>query len=139
MSSPSDVVMELDAIADRKVAESQELARTQADADVLKVYVEKNANPSPAVITLIVIGVLIAVWLFYVLFLAPNASGEWYDTNGNMIVVEHCRLTGRAECNNSMKCEISDNLVSLDDRIGVWDYDNVILFVGGGSLVRVRE
>jgi hypothetical protein len=112
------------------------------DAEVLTEIVYKNANPSPVVISITFIGIIIALWVFYVAVLKPNVSGEWRDSNGHKWFFDHNRMTGcvMVTIDNMFlrPCEITDNMFKCGSYLGVWNYRDVILFIDGGSLTRVR-
>ncbi len=131
----------------KKAALEAERERTKKAAEYLTMRINGLANPSPIVVTAAVCGVLLVLWVAYRIFLKPNATGEWYDKDGNKIIISHNTLTGKAVDGNGKSINITDNLVKIGAdtditgviiRIGVWDYENLILFTDGTSISRLR-
>jgi hypothetical protein len=109
--------------------------------NLLQRTINDNANPSPVYVSLAVACVLISMWLIYILFLKPNASGEWRDDKGNQWILDHGRFGGimiTVNKKNTYHCEIVDNMFKCGGVIGIWNYRDIILFVGGGNLTRVH-
>lgn len=106
----------------------------------LKKYVHENANPSPVFVLGIFILVLVILWVLYLMFIKPNASGIWYDDENNMWEINHCYFRGLTVRLNgeNVKCQISDNLFKCGSLLGIWNYSDIIVFINGGSLTRVK-
>ena len=120
-----------------------ETRRINRDANDLARIVQNNANPNPSVIAgsiLIVVGVM---YLVYVYWFKPNASGEWYDDTNTQWIIKHdvwsdnISLVINGIPNNYGV--MVDNMFKYDNVIGVWNYHDVILLVDGGNLTRVRN
>lgn len=141
------------AITASRIAQADEIERQQKiaqvsanmdmKADYLNRIVHKNANPNPGVIVgsvLVVIGVL---YLIYIFGFKPNASGEWYDDQNTQWILEHDAWSDQVSLLVNGKRVgrgiISDNMFKFQSKIGIWNYNDVILFVGGGNITRVRQ
>jgi hypothetical protein len=112
----------------------------QADSLVRRIVYD-NSNPNPVLIAGIFAGMMIVVWLIYVMMIKPNASGEWHDDKGNRWDLDHCRMGGITALvgGESVNCTLSDNMFKCGNMMGIWNYSDVIILVGGGNLTRVHE
>jgi len=134
---------------DRKLKEKRtkdiKIASEQAEleANMLIKYVENNSNPNPLYIIIYSIVIFLLIWIIYVFFIKSNASGEWIDNNNNIWYLKHNYVIGSLKVlvNDStmLNCRLSGNLFRCNDLIGVWDYNDNIIFVGGGWLTRIRK
>ncbi len=131
----------------RKLALEAERDRTQKAAEYLKVHINGLANPSPIVVAASVCSIILVLWVAYRIFLKPNATGVWFDKEGNKITISHNTLTGNVSSIQNKSISITDNLVkmslptdisSTQIHIGVWDYENLILFTDGSHLSRLQ-
>lgn len=115
--------------------------RLDKDALYLQKYIHNNANPSPVMIAVCIVAIILVLWLIIGVGLRPNATGEWYDSSGHQWLIDHSCWSGRASAfvNNerSINIDIVDNMVKIGPKIGVWNYRDTIIFVGGGKLERV--
>jgi hypothetical protein len=115
--------------------------KTKETTVVLQSKIWSNANIKPMNVVLICIAIIVLLWLIHMLY-KPNATGLWVATDGQQWDITHCRWSSTINCINNddvtMSGHISSNLVTINDNIGVWNYGDVILFVGGGSLQRIE-
>jgi len=145
-TAPADVLKQLETSRQKQIEYENKLqeasVRAERERQFLQKTINENANPSPLVIALLVIGVLAALYLFYVFFLKPNLSGEWVDNDGNLWQINHNRLAGTfsVKINNKPggSGQVIDNFVSFGEMAGVWNYNNYVVFIGGWVLERVK-
>lgn len=132
--------------ADGKSAQRSEKVRLEADrgaeeASALQQFVYDRANPSPVMVALCIVLIICVAWWAHAVFLRPNASGQWVDEADRIWVLHH-PIRGEAialiDGKRSVRVTIRENLVRCGDRLGVWNYQNVIVWVGGGGLQRIR-
>lgn len=111
------------------------------NAACLARIIQKNANPNPSVVVGSVIVVVGILYLIYIFGFKPNASGEWYDDQNTQWIIEHDVWSDQTSLVVNRKRAgrgvITDNMFKFNNIIGVWNYHDVILLVGGGSLTRV--
>ncbi len=144
-TAPSDVLkaIEEDAIKERIYQSNLLDASNRAEQEraLLQKTVYDMANPSPVMVSIIIIIILLAMYLIYVIFLKPCMSGEWMDHAGNTWDITHNRFTGNFRVKINGECKGSgkalDNYVRYGDLIGVWNYGNIIVFTEGWHLQRV--
>lgn len=144
-TSPADVIKNLEQDAAQSAAREQKLmedvAKAERDRELLQKRVYEVANPSPILITCVVLGVLLMLYIIYMIFLRPCLSGEWVDPSGNIWHIAHNRMSGQfSVCLNgepSGSGKVMDNYVQYGDLIGVWNYGRVIVFTEGWHLERL--
>lgn len=143
MTSGADVAKEVDKyVATEKIraVERENVDKdTTQKAEVIKKIVHDNANPHPALICLGVLIVVLVMYICYLIWIRPCASGQWVDESGVEYNLTHNKLDGRLNGTlyrrqrkvDTMNGEIVDNYVVLGNVPGVWDYaDNIMLFNG---------
>ncbi len=125
----------------RNAALLEESKRLDEKKTILQKYIYNNANPSPLLIIGIVVSVVFCLWVIYVVFLKPTIDGEWRDEYGNKVNMCHNQLTGKIKVYMNGKYGgtgvVIDNYVKYGQLIGIWDYNNEIIFVGGTRLRRI--
>ncbi len=135
--------IELAENAELERKQRRELELTFKDAVRAKAFIEDNANPNPFMTAGCVVLVFIVLWFVYRVFVAPCASGLWVDEEGARWIINHSTLMGKIwvslEGEKIPGAILTDNLLRLEDIVGVWDYDDDIFIVGGGRLHRVRR
>lgn len=108
-------------------------------ADVIEKVIFDNGNPSPFIVALCIVLVLLGMYMIYWHYMKPCASGNWIDDSGVEYTLDHNKLDGRLNATaykknigvNTAKGEINDNYVVIGEVPGVWDYvDNIMLFNG---------
>lgn len=107
---------------------------------VMQSHIYANANMHPMHVVLMCICVVVVLYVIYTLY-KPNASGIWISSDGKEWNVHHSRWFSNIKCasaNVHMNGFIRDNLVTINDNIGIWNYGDVILFVDGGSMQRIE-
>ncbi len=125
-------------------AEANRIAR---EAKLLHHDIYKNANPHPLFITLLLICIIGVIWLLYVMFIKPVASGEWIDRQkGHIWFIQHNQFTNKLEVVilskkgdvvYTGKGKVADYIIKVNGVIGIWDYKDAIVFIEGGGLQRV--
>ena len=147
LTPPNQVIREInDSVAQRNLENSviqQASDRNDERAQILQKHIYDLAHPNPVIVALCIIGFLVMLWIFYLIFIKPNMSGEWYDAKGDCIVVSHNLLTNsvlvkRKTDKTAIEALVLDNLFKMNDHVGVWDYNNSIVFIDGPTLTRVR-
>lgn len=111
-------------------------------ASLLQKTIYRLSNPNPIYIAIIVVSVILIIWLSYRYILKPNASGYWYDSNMRQHYICHPKFSNTVDIiSNNIKHKgvIVDNMVKIGDNVGIWDYTNIIVFVGGDTLTRVIQ
>jgi hypothetical protein len=142
--APVDVIKNIE---DRKVKENERMQiikdksqQTEQERAMLQKYIYDNANPSPVLIACLAFGLIVILYVLYLLFLKPSTSGEWHDVYGNIWILNHNLLNGRIKVNINGRCagsgKVIDNFVRYGDLTGVWDYNNEIAFTEGWSIYR---
>ncbi len=151
--APSDVLREAqNELAQQKQRNARLLEqseRLEIERDLLQKKVYQNANPNPVLIIALVLVTWFVIYVLYVIFIKPTLSGEWVDNKGNVWNIRHKKFSGEifldlVEIKNHNKPAIKhvtgvviDNFVYYAGVVGVWDYKNKILLVGGGDLQRI--
>ena len=143
MSSGADLLKFLDQEQAINVAREGEYRRvdkeTQAKANIIRKVVEKSANPSPIILAVAVLIVLVGAYVLYMMYVKPCASGRWVDDSGVEYELEHNKLDGKINLTvykkqrevDQMAGKIIDNYITVASVPGVWDYaDNIMLFNG---------
>jgi hypothetical protein len=143
--APQDVLKNVE----RQISDSKERERiimeksrqAEREKNLLQKIVYDNANPSPVFVVCVAFGVIVALYVIYLLFLKPSACGEWRDASGNKWELNHNLLSGRIKVRINDFCagagQITDNFVRYGDLVGVWDYANEIAFTEGWSIYRL--
>lgn len=138
MTSAEDAMNEIER-SEASINRRRDALNTKAET--LQTVIYENANPSPWFIAMAIIGLLLGIWIIYVILLKPNMSGEWYDHNGQQWIIEHGLfndlLCVRIAAGPKITCQLSGNTFKCVDKLGVWNYGNVVLFLRGGYLTRV--
>jgi hypothetical protein len=144
--APEDVIksvnesLRADARQAAKVKEAGD--KLEADRQVLQARIYDNANPSPLLVATIALATLLTMWILYIVFLKPDASGEWRDELNNKYRLTHNRFTGTIRMRINGKCagyaKVIDNYFRYGDLVGLWDYSDNIIFVNGIQLFRMR-
>jgi hypothetical protein len=128
-------------IEERKILDEQQ--HTIQNAKRLRAYVQDISNPSPIIMAVIFISIILILWGLHRIFVRPNASGEWFDEDGNQWIISQNRFTGKVKVRFNGRwvygASIEDNLFRVSRIVGIWDYGNNILLVGGGRLSKVRR
>lgn len=121
----------------------QENDRINKETTVLEKVIYDISNPSPIIITLCVLGVLLIVYIINILFIKPNLSGIWVDYSGNLWKLNYSKLTGKFQVFINGACYgsgmVIENYVHYGDLIGVWNYENNIYFMNGEKLQKIIE
>jgi hypothetical protein len=119
----------------------EDAVKAERERDLLQKTVYSIANPSPIIVTTIVVAVIAALYVIYVLFLKPCMSGEWVDPKGNIWYIEHNRFSGNFDVfMNGVYVgagKVIDNYFRFGDLIGVWNYHNMIIFTEGWGIERL--
>lgn len=141
-----DAIMEIEQDHKKDTLRQEKLYRAKQkgmeEARFLQESIYKVSNPSPVLVSLLVLSVLLLVWLLYIALISPDASGIWLDEKGNTWVVSHAWMGDSLVSINNLRTEkilINDNLVKCGPLIGIWDYGNNIAFLSGGGLTRVNN
>lgn len=126
-------------------AEAERIAK---ETSLLQKNVYRNSNPHPYAVVLILVLTIALIWLLYTMFVKPVASGEWIDTvSGNVWYVQHNTFTNNVrvvilDSNRKMLFKgcgrLNDGILKVRDIVGIWNYSDMILFVGGGGLQKVN-
>ena len=70
-------------------------------------------------------------------------SGVWLDTNGNKWVIEQTLNDIQIKIiKNSKvikgKAKLTENILKFRDYTGIWNYNDIVVFLGGGGMERVN-
>ena len=120
-------------------------ADTKEKAKLLQSVVEDNANPHPAKVAIIFALILATIWLLYIIFVKPNMSGIWIDTQGNKWVVHQTLGDMKVKVITNDRVikghgKLTDNIFKFKGYTGVWNYDDVVVFLGSsGGMERVKD
>ena len=120
-------------------------AETKEKGKLLQTTVYDNSNPHPAKVAMIFALILMAIWLIYLLFVKPNMSGVWIDTNGNKWIIEQS-VHGDTRVKVIMKgktikgkARITGNIFKFKGTVGVWNYNDVVVFMNiNGGMERIK-
>ena len=137
-------------INEQRKAKLQETKKNLRDeALLLQEHIYDNANPSPVLITILIVGILFLLWLLYIVYMKNSMSGSWYDSDNRCWDIHHNKFSDElrieiSENNGKKKVSrgvgsISGSLFKYEDHIGLWNHSNIILFVNGGGLVKLVE
>jgi hypothetical protein len=132
-------------------SESAELSRQQQllersekaeqERKIIQKTVYDVSNPSPLAITCVVIGMLLVMYIIYLMFLKPCMSGEWVDNIGNTWNINHDKLRNVFDVTVNGKSSgvgiVYDNYIKYGKLIGAWDYSDRVVFTDGIILERV--
>ena len=103
----------------------------------------RDSNPNPVLVTVLIVLILTAVWMFYTMLLKPNASGTWKDMNGNEWLIDHGKWTDglMIEVNqkDTIHCYMKNNMFKCGDDVGIWNYDDIIVLVGKEARFTMRK
>lgn len=143
--SPADIIksVELDKqdVVKRAMQVQEASRRAEEERNQLYKYLHSNANPSPITLGISIALLLVSMYVIYCLFAKPNASGEWRDSLGGEWMITHGAFSSDAKVRINGKCggviKIIDNFVRYGNLVGVWDYNNEIVFTEGITLNRV--
>ena len=120
-------------------------ADTKEKAKLLQTVVYDNSNPHPAKVAVMFALVLALIWLIYIMFVKPNMSGVWLDTKGNKWIIEQnmCQVKVKMILDGKTvkgTAKITGNIFKFKGIIGVWNYNDVVVFInGGGGMERLRD
>lgn len=101
-----------------------------------------SSNPSPIMLAMIFVVVLVGLWFIHLVFIKPSMSGIWHE-GPLRIYVDHNRMTDVIHVRYGDEWLpdgfITDNLVNIGGRIGVWDYRSLIYMLDGGRWQRLNS
>lgn len=148
MSTAADLAQlgqEIKAREDKTRAYDEALKTTENQledqANRLQRYVTLSANPSPVMLAVIFVAVLIGLWAIHMVFIKPSMSGVWYE-GPLRIFVDHNRMTDvlRIKYGDAWLPDgyVTDNLINIGGRIGVWDYRALVYMLDGGRWQRLN-
>lgn len=127
------------------------IKKTEDTADYIQRYVYKNSNPNPIIVALCILFLILGLWLLHILFLKPHLNGKWrYSKTGEIWEIQHNKfnnsiLITRINKEKSqyklekLKGELINNLFSYDDKIGIWDLGDIIIFINGENLQKIND
>lgn len=144
--APADIIQQakIDEANDKARIENllKRAQEVERERELLQKTVYKNANPSPIIVASIVIAIIFALYILYILFVKTCASGEWRDHMGNEWYISHNRFTNNFTVTINKKRAgsgyIRDNYVKFGDLVGVWDYQDKIIFMEGWHIERIK-
>jgi hypothetical protein len=124
----------------RAIKRDASVKKLKQATDIVRSVVNENANPSPVLIAAVFAGVMIAVWIIYAMLIKPDASGEWFDDRNGKWELKHGIFGSLCATYNgrTLQCTMSDNMFKCGNVLGIWNYADIIILVGGGNLTRVR-
>jgi hypothetical protein len=131
------------AVAEQKtISSNREVSarKLSQSIGILRGVVNENANPSPVLVAAVFAGIMIAVWIIYAMLIKPDASGEWVDDRNDHWELKHGIFGSLCATHNyrTVPCTMSDNMFKCGNILGIWNYADVIILVGGGNMTRVR-
>ncbi len=97
----------------------------------------KNANPSPVLISVLVLLVVIVLWLLHRYF-SPSIWGIWYDSSGEKYVIRK-NEDAKVHIAGAKKTYIgtlSANVLDLEGGLGLWNGSNRILLPDNTMLTK---
>lgn len=125
----------------RNVKLLEAVKKAEQEQQMLQKHIYDNANPSPLLVVTISLGVILTMWIIYMIYLKPNATGEWRDDMNNVYILTHNRFTGNVRVRMNGKCrgfaKLIDNYFRFGDLIGVWNYADNITFTNGMEIMKV--
>ena len=103
----------------------------------------KDINNDFIFILSLVLIVLAVIYLIYYI-LKPSIDGSWIGSDGIHYYISNSwdQLVVKSIINGSIRIsngEIDDNVVYIDDKKGIWDNDDSITFLNGGSMRRFAD
>lgn len=123
-----------------KTPEKKENKNENEKKNVIQKFVNDNSNPHPILIAIIMGSFILFIWLYYMILIKPSMCGSWYDENGSSWIIKHNKIFGTVKFykNDSYygKGITYDNYINLNDEIGIWDYNDKIIFINGLVLYR---
>lgn len=125
----------------KKQLNDKVVQKTMERTVVMQSNIYANANIPPMQVVLICISIVVILYIIHI-FYKPNASGTWMSSDGKEWEISHCRWFSNIICvSTTMTISgfIRDNLVTINDNIGIWNYGDIILFVDGGGLQRISN
>jgi hypothetical protein len=143
--APEDVVNSIKKEAERDAAYEAAVRKvaeqTEKDKVLLQKHVYDNANPDPMLVAAIGMVVLLILWFMYMMLLKPSLTGVWYDKVGNRIYLKHNKLDDVVSVHVNMvyagHAKNVDNLFQYGSLIGIFDYNNRIIFMDGSQWDRL--
>jgi hypothetical protein len=118
----------------------KKLEETENKRQYLQSILNKSANPHPVIIVLIVVSLLVILWFIHYLFIKPDISGEWHSQHNNVWRLNKKFMSNNVSVKinerNQGSLDVIDNLVEYNGLIGVWNYNNTIVFLDGTTLTR---
>ena len=116
---------------------------TERDADKLRKYIKVNSNPNPLMIALYVFITIIIVYIIYHSFMKPRLNGKWIDNRGSIYIMNQNMFSDIVDINyidnntnKNINGLIQANILYIGKKIGIWDYKDKIILVGGGEIIR---
>lgn len=85
--------------------------------------VNKNDNPNPIIIISLVMIIIIMMYIFYIMFIKRNLSGEWFS-NSKKINIFHNKWTDKISFSNNYDIVgnnygiVAGNAVFVTDKLG---------------------
>jgi hypothetical protein len=138
--TPDNNPINIDAeLRSQAIKKESSLKNLNQAVDIVRGVVNENANPSPVLVAVVFAGVMIAAWIIYAMLLKPDVSGTWVDDRNDRWKLKHGVFGSLCATYNdrTVQCTLSDNMFKCGNLLGIWNYDDVIILVGGGNLTRV--
>jgi hypothetical protein len=116
-----------------------ELVRKSIDErEQLTQKIEINSNPSPMIITFIVVLCIIIAYMIYVIFIKNSMQGAWLDQNDEMWEIMHSKLKNEIYVVPPKQSGIAGKVVGAGIFLengyhGLWNYGNNIEFYHKGT------
>lgn len=111
---------------------------TQEEYDMASSIIRKSDNPSPLYTAFIILAVLILLWVVNLVFLKKNLNGLWSvqppphikNIKAEKYLLTHNVFTNGIYIDNSVdvKGYVRNNNVYLNNKMGVWDMVNNIIY-----------
>ena len=144
-TAKEDLEIEKKRISEKNINDEKQrtdaLNNQKRESEILTKTIYDISNPSPIVVTAIIIGILLILYVIYIIFLKPSVSGTWIDSLGNEWYLNHNTFKNifTVSINDlpSGKGVLYDNYIRYGELIGIWDYSNTILFTNGITLERL--
>lgn len=128
-STPSDAINHFE-------ERDLEKKRNERDRDVMQQLIFEDKNPHPLLVSLILALVLVVVWLIYEGIFKPNLSGLWYDSDANLIDIDHPLFKNSLKIwigDTMLKGEICGGILMIEGaEVGIWNGKNLIKLFDGG-------
>lgn len=120
---------------------NKQLLENKNNTNILQNILTKSANPSPIYIVLLTIFVLVILWMLHYIFIKPKLTGEWYPDAGNDVWhLKHKFMSNEVSVKINEKdkghLKAIDNLIMYNNILGIWNYENTVIFTNGLILTR---